>query len=192
MPDENVNPDVVPTEEPIIPDVPVVDPVPTEEPTPVEEPVPTEEPAPVEEPAPAEEPTPVEEPVPTEEPTPVEEPVPTEEPAPVEEPTPTPDPSEIEAAENELLSSVRYIIQRFELNDPISPTYYIIGFKLICDMNQRESYIEDCINYADCVDKSDNEICLTAYSGMRHRLLPVVSDLTKKRFLLGSEFIPPV
>jgi hypothetical protein len=168
MPDENVNPDVVPTEEPIIPDVPVVDPVPTEEPAPVEEPTPTEEPAPV------------------------EEPTPTEEPAPVEEPTPTPDPAEIEAAENELLSSVRYIIQRFELNDPISPTYYIIGFKLICDMNQRESYIEACINYADCVDKSDNEICLTAYSGMRHRLLPVVSDLTKKRFLLGSEFIPPV
>lgn len=89
-------------------------------------------------------------------------------------------------------NSIRYIIHRFELNDKNSPTYYIVGFMLVCDLNQRESYVEATIDYNECVDKSDNEICSLAYNKIKSRIDEVSRDLLHKKFIVGSEFVPPV
>lgn len=86
---------------------------------------------------------------------------------------------------------VRYIVQRFELNDPTLPAYYIIGFKLICDLNQRDYYVETQLLYNDCVNKSDNEICVMAYNKLKSKISEVSRDLLLKKFIIGSEFVPP-
>ena len=88
-------------------------------------------------------------------------------------------------------NSIRHIIQRFELNDPTSPSYYIIGFKLVCDLNQRDCYVETQLPYNDCMDKSDNEICVLAYNKLRSKIDVVSKDLQQKKFIVGSEFVPP-
>lgn len=86
---------------------------------------------------------------------------------------------------------IRYIVQRFELNDPTSPTYYMIGFKLVCDMNQRDCYVETQLDYQSCKDKSDNEICVMAYNKLKPKIAEVSKDLLLKKFIVGSEFVPP-
>lgn len=94
--------------------------------------------------------------------------------------------------DNTLLNSVRYIIQRFELNDSNSPSYTIVGFKIVCDLNQREQYIETTIPYSECVNKSDNEVCGMAYTKLKGKINSVSNDLVSKKFIIGSEFVPPV
>lgn len=86
---------------------------------------------------------------------------------------------------------VRYIVQRFELNDPTTPTYYMIGFKLVCDINQRDCYVETQIDYELCRDKSDNEICVMAYNKLKQKIDEVSKELQQKKFIVGSEFVPP-
>ena len=86
---------------------------------------------------------------------------------------------------------VRYIIHRFELNDTVSPSYYTVGFKVVCDINQRESYIETPVDYKDCSGKSDNEICSIAYEKLKNKIVELESELLKKKFIVGSEFVPP-
>lgn len=86
---------------------------------------------------------------------------------------------------------IRFIIQRFELNDFDNPTFYIVGFKITCDLNQRDSYIETQIDYTECIDKSDNEICELAYYKMKDRITEISKNLLQKKFILGSEFVPP-
>lgn len=93
---------------------------------------------------------------------------------------------------NEPSNLIRYIIQRFELNDVISPSYYIIGFKIVCDVNQRDIYIETELEYSQCVDKSDNEICVLAYNKLRNKISNISKELLQKKFIIGSEFIPPI
>ena len=90
------------------------------------------------------------------------------------------------------LNLIRYIIHRFEPNDLTSPTYYIIGFKVICDLNQRETYVETTVPAGECIDKSDNEICLLAYNKLKDKINEVARELSSKKFIVGSEFIPPV
>lgn len=89
------------------------------------------------------------------------------------------------------LNLIRLIIQRFELNDPSYPNYYIVGFKLVCDLNQRESYLETEIKLDDCKDKSDNEICFIAYKNLESKIELVKKELLLKKFIVGSEFVPP-
>jgi hypothetical protein len=93
--------------------------------------------------------------------------------------------------EDLIYNSIRYIIHRFELNNSILPTYYIVGFKILCELNQREVYIETMVDYLDCKDKSDNEICLLAYNQLKNKIDDVSKELLSKKFILGSEFIPP-
>lgn len=90
------------------------------------------------------------------------------------------------------LSLIRFIIQRFELNDPTNPSYYIVGFKLICDMNQREQYLETQIDFQLCNGKSDNEVCTMAYKNLKQKIEEAKIELVKKRFIVGSEFVPPI
>lgn len=87
---------------------------------------------------------------------------------------------------------MRYIIQRFELNDPMNPAYYIIGFKLICDVNQREQYLETKIDTGLCENKSDNEICMMAFSNLKPKIELAKTELLTKKFIIGSEFVLPV
>lgn len=87
---------------------------------------------------------------------------------------------------------IKYIIYRFEPNDLTSPTYYIVGFKIVCDLNQRESYVETTVSIEECKNKSDNEICLIAYNKMKTRIEEVSIELSSKKFIIGSEFVPPV
>ena len=86
---------------------------------------------------------------------------------------------------------IRYMVQRFKLNDPTSPTYYMIGFKLVCDLNQRDCYVETQLDYKDCKDKSDNEICVIAYNKLKSKITEVSKELLLKKFIVGSEFVPP-
>ncbi len=88
-------------------------------------------------------------------------------------------------------NSIRYIINRFELNDPTTPSYYMVGFKLVCDLNQREHYVETVVGYSECLNKSDNEICELAYTQLKPKIDEISNDLLKKRFIVGSEFVPP-
>lgn len=90
------------------------------------------------------------------------------------------------------LNLIRFIIQRFELNDPSNPSYYIVGFKLVCDINQREQYLETQLDFKLCNGKSDNEICTIAYSELKPKIDQVKVELVKKRFIIGSEFVPPI
>jgi hypothetical protein len=90
------------------------------------------------------------------------------------------------------LNLIRFIVQRFELNDPTNPSYYIIGFKLICDMNQRESYLETQLDFKLCNGKSDNEICTIAYTELQPKIEQAKVELLKKKFIIGSEFVPPI
>lgn len=90
------------------------------------------------------------------------------------------------------LNLIRFIVQRFELNDSTNPSFYIIGFKLICDINQREHYLETKINLQLCDGKSDNEICTMAYSDLKPKIELTKLELLKKKFIVGSEFVPPL
>lgn len=90
------------------------------------------------------------------------------------------------------LNLIRYIVQRFELNDSTNPSYYIVGFKLVCDINQREHYLETQIDFQSCDGKSDNEICTMAYLELKSKVELVKVELLKKKFIIGSEFVPPV
>lgn len=96
------------------------------------------------------------------------------------------EPSSLESS-----NSIRYIIQRFELNDSNSPCYYIVGFKLICDLNGRDCNVETKLDYNDCINKSDNEICVMAYNKLKPKIDSVSKELLLKKFILGSEFVPP-
>jgi hypothetical protein len=104
-----------------------------------------------------------------------------------------PDNSIVEKDEvpNEILDCVKFIIHRFELNDPFSPSYYIVGFKIVCDQNQRESFIETTIGITEVEGKSDDEICLVAYDKLKHKVIDSSKELLKKKYIIGSEFIPP-
>jgi hypothetical protein len=87
--------------------------------------------------------------------------------------------------------SIRYIIQRFEVNDVNNPSYYIIGFKLMSDLNQQEYYVETQIDYQQCFGKLDNEICLLAYNILKPKFDVLKEQIVKKKFIVGSEFVPP-
>lgn len=93
---------------------------------------------------------------------------------------------------NNELDFVKFIIHRFEVNDPIVPSYYIIGFKLVCGINQREQYIETIVDYKECENKSDNQICLLAYNKLKDRIDEISTELVKNKFIVGSEFVPPL
>ena len=88
------------------------------------------------------------------------------------------------------VDQIKYIIQRFELNDSITPTFYIVGFKLQCEINQREVYVETMVNYAECINKSDNEIAALAYNQLKSKIDEASVELLKKKYIIGSEFIP--
>jgi predicted RNase H-like nuclease len=88
-------------------------------------------------------------------------------------------------------NQIRLIVQRFELNDSTNPSFYIVGFKIISDINQRESYLETQVDFKESVDKSDNEICTIAYSQLKQKIDCVKTDLLRKKFIVGSEFVPP-
>ncbi len=90
-----------------------------------------------------------------------------------------------------LSNFIKYIIQRFEINDSANPSYYIVGFKIVCDINQRDFYVETQIDYKDCKDKSDNEICVLAYNKLKPKIDEISEELVKKKFIIGSEFVPP-
>jgi len=87
---------------------------------------------------------------------------------------------------------VRFIIQRFELNDSTKPSYYIVGFKLVCDINQREQYLETHVDFKSGDGKSENEICTIAYSDLKPKIESAILNLLEKKFIVGSEFVPPV
>lgn len=87
---------------------------------------------------------------------------------------------------------IRLIVSRFELNDLTNPSFYIIGFKLICDLNQRDCMVETTIPYQNCVDKTDNEICLMGYKRLIGEVEEKSKELLSKKYIIGSEFVPPV
>jgi len=89
-------------------------------------------------------------------------------------------------------NSVKLLIYRYEKNDIIDPTYYIIGFKILCELNNSEAYVETTIDNADCIDKNENEICLLAYNKLKSIIILKSNELENKNFLIGSEFIPPI
>lgn len=91
-----------------------------------------------------------------------------------------------------LINLIRFIVQRFELNDSTNPNYYIVGFKLLCDINQRDNYLETQVDFKSCEGKSDNEICTMAYMDLKPKIELAKNDLLKKKFIIGSEFVPPV
>ena len=98
----------------------------------------------------------------------------------------------INVTEENSLNLVRFIVQTFEINDSAKPSCYIVGFKLICDINQREQYLETQLDFKLCDGKSDNEICTLAYSNLKPKLDQIKTELFNTKFIVGSEFVPPI
>lgn len=89
-------------------------------------------------------------------------------------------------------STIRFLIQRFEINNNDNPEYYIVAFNIICDLNSREQYIETTIPIGEVIEKSDNEICELAFNKLKSKIKKIINELENKKFIVGSEFIPPV
>jgi hypothetical protein len=87
---------------------------------------------------------------------------------------------------------VRIIVQRFELNDSENPAFYIVGFRLVCDLNKREKYFETVVDYSLCLEKEDTEICNMAYKNLKTKIESARDELILGRFIVGTEFVPPV
>lgn len=87
---------------------------------------------------------------------------------------------------------VRLIVRRLELNNPVEPSCYIVGFQVISEINRCEKYLETNVPFAECENKSDNEICTMAYKHLKSRIEMAREEIAKHKHIIGAEFVPPL
>lgn len=87
--------------------------------------------------------------------------------------------------------SSRLIISRFELYPKENPRNYIVGFKIICDTNAKEGYVESTVALEDITDQSDHDICVLGYRNAKDKIQATMTKLESITPVLGAEFIIP-
>jgi hypothetical protein len=85
--------------------------------------------------------------------------------------------------------TTKIIISRFELIDN-PPTGKVVGFTIKNLDNEFSDYTETIMSIAECVDKTDNEICQLAYLKIKLQIENIINKLNTRSTILGSEFVP--
>jgi len=85
----------------------------------------------------------------------------------------------------------RFVIGRFELYPKDNPVQYLVGFKIICDENGRESYVEIGLPLEAAQGLSEHDVCIAAWNHGKTQLTEEVKRIEAIPSVLGADFIPP-
>lgn len=89
------------------------------------------------------------------------------------------------------IRQTRLIIARYELYPKEAPNRYLVGFRLMCDINGRENYHEVGVPVAEADGKNEHEVCVIAYNKSKDNLQKMIAAMEAISPIIGSEFIPP-
>lgn len=85
----------------------------------------------------------------------------------------------------------RFLIGRYELYPKDNPVQYLVGFKIICDFNAREGYVEVGLPLEAAQGLTEHEVCEAAWRHGKAQLQEEIQRLESIPSVLGADFIPP-